>query len=110
MHLRYQSPLNRATVTTLLLYCELAVTTQIKLLGPESTIPVSNDQHKQAFVYGGSKSGLFIGNNPPHLLSWGNVKDLLKGLAMYCKDSECSFEFDVGSDSVGWGLLDGRLR
>ena len=101
--------MTRAAVSSLLYSTELYVATQINLSDEDIKLPIENGKSKQALMMLKTTAGIFVANNPPSLLTWGNVRDVLKGIGLYCRDTECSFEFDVGKDlGVGWGILDAR--
>ena len=47
-----------------------------------------------------------VANFKPYALTWGDMRDLLKGLAEYCTLQRCRFEFSVGSGpKIGEGAL-----
>lgn len=106
MHLRYQNSLPRHQVSELLSFClKHNVAPDIKLHTEDAKIPVNN-YHRQTFEQKEKYIAVVIGNSLPNYVTYGNLRDVLKGLGLYCANQECSFEFDVGDmKAVGWGLL-----
>ena len=104
-------PVNPQAVKNLIISSEHVVSVQIDGHDENTKLPIYNGQ--QHFEYGAADCQIIVSNIPRHELTWGDMRDLLRGLYNYLvagkRNSTCAFQFSVGvSGRVGQGHVQYR--
>lgn len=100
--LNYQSLIGRDKVDAVMSTSEFIIMQKIEYLGEATQLQVDHEG-RQTWRNEVDGVRLAVTNLPSRMLVWGNVRDLVKGVGLYCAAQACMFEFSVGDSEVSIG-------
>ena len=107
LHFKYTSWLTyKAKIAAIIASTTTIVNFQIEAHGAGSTL-IEDSSGMQSFsnsVHNGID--IKVGNLKPYKITWGDMRDLLKGLAKQCYVQLCEFKFSLASGTrIGGGKI-----